>query len=83
MRGSGGVVGELTDDRTFQFAEINRVGRTDFEILVRTTDTQDLKIRGIENGANRDVTEAGGHSQACGLFLLIDSSAIYGGGCAV
>jgi hypothetical protein len=38
------VVGELTDDRTFEFAEINRVGRTDFEILVRTTDTQNLKI---------------------------------------
>jgi energy-coupling factor transporter ATP-binding protein EcfA2 len=38
------VVGELTEDRTFQFAEINRVGRTHFEILVRTTDTQDLKI---------------------------------------
>jgi hypothetical protein len=38
------VVGELTDDRTFRFAEINRVGRTHFEILVRTTDSQDLKI---------------------------------------
>jgi hypothetical protein len=39
------AVGELTDDRTFQFAEINRVGRTVFEILVRTTDSsQDLKI---------------------------------------
>jgi hypothetical protein len=38
------VVGELTDDRTFQFAEINRVGRTLFEILVRTTDSEDLKI---------------------------------------
>ena len=36
------VVAELTGDRMFQFAEINRVERTRFEILVRTTDSQDL-----------------------------------------
>jgi hypothetical protein len=39
------VVGELAEDRKmFQFAEIKRVDRTRFEILVRTTDSQDLKL---------------------------------------
>jgi hypothetical protein len=38
------VVADLIGDRMFQFAEINRVERTRFEILVRTTDSQDLKI---------------------------------------
>jgi hypothetical protein len=38
------VVAELAENRAFQFAEINRIDRSRFEILVRTTDHQDLKM---------------------------------------
>jgi hypothetical protein len=38
------VVAELTDDRMFQFTEINLLPNHRYEILVNTTDTPDMKI---------------------------------------